>query len=60
MLIVMVEQPRLWHLTGAERLERSPGRWHYRCAPTTIRKYAPTVFGLSAHVVALHLPGNGT
>lgn len=48
MVVVMVETPRDWQQLGAERLERAPGRWHYRCAPIPVRKYSAAVYGQMA------------
>jgi len=45
MVVVMIEKPSSWQQTSGERLERAPGRWHYRCAPIPVRKYVGAVYG---------------
>lgn len=33
-----------WHSTNGERLFTAPGRWHWRCVPNAIKRYAPVAF----------------
>ena len=42
MVVVVVARPARW-ATAVRQLETTPGRWHYRCAPSPIRQHAPAV-----------------
>ena len=45
MVVVSVDQPVGWTEPSrvVQRLEFSRGRWHYRCAPVPIKRYASAV-----------------
>lgn len=45
MVIVTLGRPNQWcePKLVADRLEYSPGRWHYRCLPKGLRQYASAV-----------------
>lgn len=43
MVCVFVSLPSFVYSTFAEQFEVTPGRWHWRCAPTIVRQYAPAV-----------------
>jgi hypothetical protein len=45
MIVVVVDQPMNWTSRDqtVQRLEFARGRWHYRCAPVPVKRYASAV-----------------
>jgi hypothetical protein len=44
MVVVMTALPsRLSRVPLQRHLDAAPGRWHWRCAPRSVRRYAPPI-----------------
>jgi len=59
MIAVVVDQPAQWGAPEriAERLAYARGRWHYRCAPTPVRRFASPVMPPRTNDAKLALAG---